>query len=213
MDEESQRSPEVRQPAADSEFDTGAIWTLPNVLSVLRLAGVPVVLWLVLGPHADLLTVGVLALAGFTDWLDGRLARAWHQRSPLGRLLDPAADRLYILAVLLGLAVRGAVPWWLVGVLVGRDVAMACLLRPLRMRGYSALPVHFLGKVATFGLLFAFPLILLGTGAGPWEEAAKAVGWAFALWGTGLYWWSAVLYLRQAIHVVRRVPALPRNRD
>src|SRR4029453_13233315 len=86
--------------------DPDRVWTLPNVLSFLRLAGVPLVLWLILGPQADGLAVLVLALGGLTDWLGGHLARAWHQTSRIGQMLDPIADRLYILAVLIGLALR-----------------------------------------------------------------------------------------------------------
>jgi cardiolipin synthase len=196
-------------PILDTELDTDRVWTLPNVLSLLRLAGAPVVLWLILGPQLDLLAVGVLALAGVTDWLDGRLARAWHQRSRVGRWLDPMADRAYIFAVVLGLGLRDIIPWWLVVVLVARDVVMACLLRPLRSRGYFVLPSHFLGKVATFALLYAFPLVLLGAGTEPYAIVARVAGWAVALWGTALYWWSGLLYLRQAQHVLRTTRPLP----
>ncbi|MGI8457465.1 MAG: CDP-alcohol phosphatidyltransferase family protein [Propionibacteriaceae bacterium] len=195
-------------PILDTEVDTDAVWTVPNVLSLLRLAGAPVVLWLILGPRFDLLAVGVLALAGVTDWLDGRLARAWRQRSRVGRWLDPMADRTYIFAVVLALALREIIPWWLVAILVARDLLMAGLLRPLRSRGYFVLPSHFLGKVATFALLYAFPLVLLGSGTEPYAILARVVGWAFALWGTALYWWSGLLYLRQAQHLLRRTRPL-----
>jgi cardiolipin synthase len=192
------------------DYDTDRVLTLPNVLSLLRLAGVPLVLWLVLGPQADGAAVVVLAVAGFTDWLDGQLARRWHQTSPLGRLLDPAADRFYILAVLIGLASRGIIPWWLLGVLVSRDLLMLALVPLLRTRGIFALPVHFLGKAATFCLLYAFPLVLLGSGGWALAWLATVVGWAFALWGTGLYWYSAVRYLLQTVRLLRTVPARPR---
>jgi cardiolipin synthase len=191
-------------------YDTERVWTLPNGLSMLRLLGVPVFLWLVLGPRADALAVGVLIVAGFTDWLDGHLARRWHQRSRLGQMLDPIADRFYILAALIGLAVRGIVPWWLVAVLVARDVVIALLVPVLKTRGYSSLPVHFVGKAATFSLLYAFPLVLLGAGAGPLALAARVVGWAFALWGTGLYWWAGWLYLMQTYRLLRSTPPVDR---
>lgn len=190
-------------PILDTEVDTDAVWTVPNVLSLVRLAGAPVVLWLILGPQRDLLAVGVLALGGFTDWLDGRLARAWRQRSRVGRWLDPMADRAYIFAVVLALALREVIPWWLVAILVARDLLMAGLLRPLRSRGYFVLPSHLVGKVATFALLYAFPLVLLGSGPEPYAIVARVAGWAFVLWGTALYWWSGLLYLRQAQHLLR----------
>ena len=191
-------------------WDTDRVWTLPNVLSLLRLAGVPVMVWLILGPHSDLLAVAVLAVAGFTDWLDGFLARRWHQTSRIGQMLDPVADRLYILAVVLCLAVREVIPWWLVVLLVARDVMITALVPLLRTRGYSSLPVHFLGKAATFNLLYAFPLILLGADDGLDWGLAGVLGWAFALWGVGLYWWAGLLYLVQTLRLLRDVA--PRTR-
>ena len=173
------------------------MWTVPNLISALRLAGVPVFLWLVLGPEEDLLALAVLALSGVTDFLDGYLARRLDQRSTLGEILDPIADRLYILAVVLGLALRDIVPWWVAVVLPLRDVMLWGLVPFLRMRGYSSLPVHFLGKAATFNLLYAFPLLLLGDGEGTVASLAKVFGWAFAYWGIGLYWWAGVLYAWQ----------------
>jgi cardiolipin synthase len=187
-------------------YDTDQVWTLPNVLSLLRLAGVPLFLWLVLGPRADGLAVAVLVVAGFTDWLDGQLARRWHQRSRLGQMLDPVADRFYILATLLGLAIRGIIPWWLVVILVARDCTIALLVPILKTRGYSSLPVHFLGKAATFSLLYAFPLVLLGAGPGTLALVSRVLGWAFALWGTGLYWWAGWLYLAQTYLLLRNTP-------
>lgn len=187
-------------------YDTDRVWTLPNLLSFLRLAGAPVVLWLIIGPQADALAVLVLALGGFTDWLDGYLARAWHQTSRIGQMLDPIADRLYIVAVLLGLALRGIVPWWLVALVVGRDVMIACLVPILKTRGFSSLPVHFLGKAATFSLLYAFPLVLLGSGEEGWLQLAWVLGWAFAIWGTALYWYAGGLYVAQTIRLVSTMP-------
>src|SRR5215211_378265 len=189
-------------------YDTDRVWTLPNLLSFLRLAGAPVVLWLIIGPQADGLAVLVLALGGFTDWLDGYLARAWHQTSRIGQMLDPIADRLYILAVLLGLALRGIIPWWLVALVVGRDVVIAFLVPILKTRGFSSLPVHFLGKAATFSLLYAFPLVLLGSGEQGWLQLAWVLGWAFAIWGTALYWYAGGIYALQIIRFLRSTPPI-----
>ncbi len=189
-----------------SGIDTDRVLTVPNVLSLLRLCGVPLMLWLILGPRSDVLAVVVLAVAGATDWLDGYIARRWHQRSRLGQVLDPLADRLYILATVLGLALRGLIPWWLMLVLVGRDAVIALLVPALRTRGYTTLPVHFLGKAATFCLFYAFPLILLGAAPESWAIVARTLGWAFALWGTGLYWYAALLYLHQAYELFRSMP-------
>jgi cardiolipin synthase len=181
---------------------TDRVVTLPNVLSALRLVGVPVFLWLILVPQADGLAVVLLAVAGFTDWLDGYLARRWHQISRVGQLLDPVADRLYILATLIGLLIRGIIPLWFVLLLISRDLILAVVLVFLKGRGVTGLPVHFLGKAATFCLLYAFPLLLLGDGSGWLADAARVCGWAFAVWGTALYWWAAVLYLGQARRIM-----------
>ncbi|MGH3472595.1 MAG: CDP-alcohol phosphatidyltransferase family protein [Nocardioidaceae bacterium] len=185
------------------------ILTLPNVLSVARLLGVPLFLWLVLGPHRDGLALIVLMLSGFTDWLDGHLARKLNQTSRLGQILDPVADRLYILAVVIGLALRDIIPWWLAVALPLRDVLLFLLVPFLRTRGYSALPVHFLGKAATFCLLYAFPLLLLGNGDGTVASLATVFGWAFAVWGTGLYWWAGCLYAYQVVQLLKLQPRSP----
>jgi cardiolipin synthase (CMP-forming) len=183
--------------------DDARVWTVPNALSFLRLLGVPLFLWLVLGPEADGWALALLAASGVTDYLDGYLARRLGQASRLGQILDPVADRLYILAVVIGLALRDIVPWWFAIVLPLRDVLLWGLVPILRTRGYSALPVHFLGKAATFNLLYAFPLLLLGDGTGSTATLAKAFGWAFAGWGIGLYWWAGILYAYQVYKLVK----------
>lgn len=179
--------------------------TVPNLLSALRLLGVPLFGWLVLSGR-DGAAVLVLVTSGVTDYLDGKIARAWGQSSRLGMLLDPAADRLYILATVLGLTIRGVVPLWLTLALVGRDLLLATTLPLLRRHGYGPLPVHYLGKAATFNLLAGFPLVLLGNWATAWVAGvAHVVGWAFVIWGTALYWWAGWLYLVQ-VRVVTRAP-------
>jgi cardiolipin synthase len=192
--------------------ENGRVLTLPNLISILRLAGVPLFLWLVLGPQADGWALGVLMLSGLSDWLDGYLARRLHQTSMLGQLLDPVADRLYILAVVFGLAWRDIIPWWLALLLPARDLLLWVLVPFLRTRGYHALPVHFLGKAATANLLYAFPLLLLGDGTTVLATLARVFGWAFAIWGVGLYWWAGLLYAWQVRTLLsdreRRAPRL-----
>lgn len=197
----------VGESAVERSYDTDRVWTLPNVLSFARLIGVPTFVWLVVGAHADLWAVVLLAVAGATDWLDGFLARRWHQTSRVGQMLDPIADRLYILAIVVALAWRDVVPWGLLVLLAARDLMLASLVPALRRRGYTSLPVHFIGKAATFCLLYAFPLVLLGAGdPSGWRLVANIAGWAFAGWGTALYWWAGLLYVRQTITLVRRPP-------
>jgi len=191
----------------ETAVQTDRILTIPNILSFIRLLGVPLFLWLILVPEADGWAFVVLALSAVTDYLDGMIARALGQISRLGQLLDPIADRLYIAATLLGLAIRAIIPWWLVVVLLGRDLVLAVVLALLKRRGITGLPVHFLGKAATFCLLFGLPLLLLGAGASGTglglPELARDLGWAFTLWGTALYWWAGLLYVEQAGRILR----------
>lgn len=187
---------------------TDRVLTVPNALSLLRLLGVPLFLWLVLNEH-DTAAVALLMVSGVTDWLDGKIARRWGQMSRVGQLLDPAADRLYILATLIGLTIRDVVPLWLTLALVGRDVFLAGFLPILRRHGYGPLPVNFLGKAATFNLLSGFPLLLLGEGESLVSQIAHAFGWGFAIWGTALYWWAGILYVVQVRRLVSTAGAVP----
>ncbi|MBM7788027.1 CDP-alcohol phosphatidyltransferase family protein [Tenggerimyces flavus] len=184
----------MTEQAQEADTTVEKVWTVPNILSFLRLAGVPLFLWLVLGPKEDGWAFIVLGIAGLTDYLDGQIARRMGQISTLGKLLDPFADRLYILAVLVGLTIRDIIPLWLVVIILARDAMMLIQILILRRFGYGPLPVHFLGKAATFALLYAFPLLLLGDGDGVLALLANVFGWAFAIWGTALYWWGGILY-------------------
>ncbi len=185
----------------ESDLPSDRVFTVPNVLSFIRLALVPVFLGLVIA-HQDLAALIVLVVASATDYLDGWIARRFHQVSRLGQLLDPAADRLYIFAALIGLAVRDVVPWWLVAVIVGRDVMLAALGIVLANHGYGPLPVHHLGKVATFCLLYALPILLLGQVLPTIDAVVSPIGWAFALWGAFLYWWAGAIYVRETVRVI-----------
>lgn len=176
--------------------------TLPNLLSILRLLLVPVFLvLLVLGEDAWALLV--LAVASITDFLDGLLARRLGLITRLGQLLDPAADRLYIFAALIGLAWRDLVPWWIVLVVVGRDVFMLALGVILANFGFGPLPVHQLGKLATFSLFWALPIIMLGEAFPMLAWWSQPVGWAFGIWGAFLYWWAGIIYAIETARVIR----------
>ncbi|TKJ33106.1 CDP-diacylglycerol--glycerol-3-phosphate 3-phosphatidyltransferase [Blastococcus sp. CCUG 61487] len=179
------------------------IWTIPNALSVLRLLGVPLFLWLLLGPEADGWALVVLMLSGISDWADGKLARWLDQSSRLGALLDPAADRLYIICTLIALAVREIVPLWLVALLVGRELVLGVMLLVLRHYGYPPLQVHYLGKAATFLLLYAFPVLLIAEGTSRLATVAEPFAWALTIWGTALYLLAGVLYVVQVLGIVR----------
>ena len=187
------------------------IVTWPNALSAARLAGVPVFLWLVIVPQtaeADLIAAGILGLAGISDWLDGKLARMLNQQSRLGQILDPAADRLYIAATFIALAVRGIIPWWLFAAIAGRELCVGIALLVLKNRTpYGALQVSFVGKTATLCLMYAFPLLFLGAHGGTAAEVVRVFGWAFAIWGIALYWWAAMLYVAQVRDLVKGAAA------
>ena len=178
------------------------IFTVPNLLSFLRLALVPVFLALIIRGD-DGLALIVLVISSVTDFLDGLIARTFRQISRLGQLLDPAADRLFIFAALIGLAIREVIPWWLLIVIVGRDLMLLGIGIVLANHGFGPLPVHHLGKVATLCLFYALPILMLGQAFPDVAWIADPLGWAFALWGAFLYWWAGAVYLIEAVRVVR----------
>lgn len=174
--------------------------TVPNLLSFLRLALVPVFLVLLVG-GLDFWALVTLAVSGITDFLDGFLARKLDQVSRLGQLLDPAADRLYILAALLGLAWRELIPWWLVIVIIARDVMLVVIGMLLARLSHGAFPVNWVGKWATACLFVGLPLLMVSAA---WPDVAgftQPFGWIFALVGAALYWWAGILYLVQTVRV------------
>ncbi|WP_441346886.1 CDP-alcohol phosphatidyltransferase family protein [Rhodococcus sp. SGAir0479] len=200
MDAVGQQQPDV--VAGDDR-----ILTVPNLLSVVRLAGVPLFLYLLLGPHADGWALAILMLSGFTDWADGKLARLLDQTSRLGALLDPLVDRLYVITTLVAFVLRDIIPWWVAAILIGRDLVLALTLPVYRRRGLPPPEVIYLGKAATFALMFALPLVLAAQG--DWGVASVAHAWGYALlvWGTALYVWTGGLYIAKAVGVARGVPA------
>lgn len=178
------------------------IVTVPNVLSFIRLLLVPVFFALVVADH-DFLALILLIVSSITDFVDGQIARRFNQVTRLGQLLDPAADRLLILAALIGLSIRDVIPWWLAALIIGRDVMLIVLGITLANHGYGPLPVHHLGKFATFCLFYALPILMLGQAFHELSFVTVPVGWGFVLWGAFLYWWAGVLYLIETVRVVR----------
>jgi cardiolipin synthase len=177
--------------------------TIPNLLSVIRLALVPVFLWLLLGPKADGWALAILVYAGVSDWADGKIARLFNQTSRLGAMLDPAADRLYTLATVVAFVVRDIVPWWIAALLVLRDVVVGICIWVLGRKGFAPPEVTYIGKAATFNLLYAMPLMLLAQGGSTAATMARPVAYAFAIWGGALFLWSGVLYLVQTRAALR----------
>ena len=181
------------------------IVTIPNALSLLRLLLIPVFLGTLIAAEY-LWALVILVVSSVTDLVDGVVARRFDQITRLGQLLDPAADRLYILATLIGLAWQQFIPWWLVAIIIARDVLLIVLGVVLANHGYGPLYVHHLGKMATFALLFALPVLILGGAFSALAPVATVLGWSAALWGAFLYWWAGILYLRETIRVVRISP-------
>jgi cardiolipin synthase len=198
----SQRSSSDR-PSFGPGRSSDRIWTIPNMISFVRLIGVPVFLYLLLAQHADVAAVVVLAVGGTTDWVDGYVARRLGQVSRLGELLDPFADRLYILATLIAFTIRDVVPWQFTVALLSRELVLGISLIVLRRYGYGPPPVHYVGKAATFVLLGAFPLLLVATAVPAAAAVVAPIAWGLAWWGLGLYWAAAVLYLVQSTSLLR----------
>ncbi|MBF0660318.1 MULTISPECIES: CDP-alcohol phosphatidyltransferase family protein [unclassified Rhodococcus (in: high G+C Gram-positive bacteria)] len=186
------------------------ILTVPNALSFLRLLGVPLFLYLVLVVHADAWALILLIVSSLTDWADGKLARLLDQTSRLGAFLDPMVDRLYVVTTLVALVARDIMPWWIAAILIGREVVLAPTLAVYRRRGLPPPEVLYLGKGATFLLMFALPLLLATVAVPASEPITGPLGWAALIWGTVLYVWTAVLYLAQAVTIARTVPVTGR---
>jgi cardiolipin synthase len=178
------------------------IVTIPNLLSLFRLLLIPVFLILLLNAQY-LWALLVLVASSLTDFVDGYVARHFNQVTRVGQLLDPAADRLFIFSTLIGLAWTGFIPWWLAGVIFGRELLLLIVGVILANFGYGPLPVHHLGKMGTFALLTAMPLLVLGAAFPQIDAVANPVGWAAALWGVFLYWWAGILYALEAGRLIR----------
>ena len=178
------------------------VLTIPNLLSLFRLLLIPVFLILLVNAQYIWALI-VLVGSSLTDFVDGYVARHFNQVSRVGQLLDPAADRLFIFSTLIGLAWTGFIPWWLAGVIFGREFLLLIVGVILANYGYGPLPVHHLGKMGTFALLTAMPLLVLGAAFPSIGPVTDPIGWAAALWGVFLYWWAGVLYALQAGRLIR----------
>jgi len=178
------------------------VLTIPNAFTFLRFLGIPLFIYLALSKHADGWAILTLAIGGATDYFDGKLARALNQESKFGEIADPTIDRLYILAVLIVLYIRGAIPLWLIAILIARDIFMALVALVIQVKGFPPLTVTYLGKAATFNLLYAFPFLLLAVSDSWYGTLAFIIGWAFAFWGVALYLATAFGYFRTAVKTI-----------
>lgn len=174
------------------------MFNIPNTLTLLRALGVPLFLYLFLVAQLPVASFLVITMGAITDYLDGKIARALNQTSEFGAKFDPAVDRLYIAAVIIAFAIKDYLPWWLVISIIARDLILAIVIISQRIRGIDFLPVTFLGKAATFNLLYAFPFLLLAdlNLIGIWCYRA---GWAFAIWGISLYFYTGMQYFIKGV--------------
>ena len=172
---------------AKQSMSPDRILTIPNAITIVRALGIPLFLYAYLSAHRPVLSFVILVIGGLTDYFDGKVARA------LGAALDPAIDRAYIAATVLALAIESIIPWWLLAILVVRDVWLALVLYFYRRRTGLLFQVTYLGKAATFNLLYAFPFLLLAGEQG-FSRVCGIVGWAFVIWGVGLYLLTGIQY-------------------
>ncbi|WP_296665467.1 CDP-alcohol phosphatidyltransferase family protein [Demequina sp.] len=188
---------EAAEPhGAEPEIEpSDAVWTVPNLISAIRIALIVVFTVLLVGHH-DGWAIAALAAAGVSDFLDGYLARRWGQVTRLGRVLDPAADRLLTLAVVLGLAMRGIIPWWLVAFLFARDLVVGAALLLAHRRGISSSQVTFAGKAATAALYVFLPAAYLAAVVFPDVPALLTVAIAGAAGAGVVYWYAGIGYVR-----------------
>ena len=185
------------------------VLTIPNAISALRIVLI-VVFAALLAAGIDGWAIAALAVAGFSDFFDGYLARRWNQVTKLGRVLDPTADRLLTVAVVLGLALRGIIPWWLLAVLFARDIAVGIALLYARRHSVDAPQVTMIGKWATALLYFFLPLAYLAVVAfegAPWLHTIAIIGSCVA---AVVYWIAGLGYVRD---VRERAAGLPRRSD
>lgn len=180
-----------------------SLLSIPNALTFLRFLGIPLFIYLTLNIHADGWAIAVLAVGGATDYFDGKLARAWNQTSRFGELADPAIDRLYIFAILIVFLIREIVPAWIIILLIARDLFLALVTIAMKSKGHGPFKVTYLGKAATFNLMYAFPFLLLAKSDSSLGTVAFVLGWSFAAWGIALYIATGISYGREGVSQIR----------
>jgi cardiolipin synthase len=185
----------------------GGILTLPNVITLVRLACLPVFLWLLFGVEDRAAAAWLLAALGVTDWVDGYLARHLHQVSEVGKVLDPVADRLLFLVGAGGILIDGSVPTWFAVVVLVREALVGGATLILAAMGARRIDVTWFGKAGTFCLMMAFPLFLASESDLSWADTAEVLAWATGIPGLVLSLYAAVLYVplaRRALAEGRR---------
>ena len=191
----SEHAREVR-PTGEPGLDR--VLTVPNAVTLVRLLCIPVFLWLLFGAHRQTAAAVLLGVLGATDWVDGFVARRFHQVSTVGKVLDPTADRLLVGTGVIAIIVTGAVPLWFGIATIAREVLVAGTVLVLAALGARRIDVLWIGKAGTFGLMFAYPAFLLGHGTAGWQEIIRAIAWVTGGIGLVLAWGAAISYLGPA---------------
>lgn len=187
----------------DEEEGLGRVLTAPNVISLVRLLCIPVFLWLLFGLHRQTLAAVLLAVLGTTDWIDGYVARRYHQVSTLGKILDPAADRILVGTAVIAVIVHGAVPLWFGLATLIREVLVSVMVLLLASLGAARINVLRVGKAGTFGLMFAYPGFLISYGSAAWQGPLRVVAWVCGAVGLTLAWIAAAAYVKPARDALR----------
>ena len=179
------------------------VWTLPNLITMLRLACIPWFLWLLLdvGNRTD--AALLLGALGATDWVDGWIARRFDQVSDVGKLLDPIADRLLLVVALTAMVVDGSIPTWFAVTVLVREVLVGLVGLVLLAMGARRIDVTWWGKTGTFALLFAFPCFLAGESTIIGRPAFAIAAWIFAIPGLLISWWAGLGYVPEGLRALR----------
>ena len=187
----------------DEQVASSKVFTVANAVSVIRLMAIPVFLWLVIEDRL-LIAFVLLVAAVLTDFVDGMIARRMNEITKLGQFLDPFADRLFIAATVIALAIQDVVPWWFVIAVMLRDALLGVGGVVMARYGAATLPVKWWGKVATFAMLFVLPLFLLGTVLPGVGEITNPIAWVLAIVTVVLYWLVGFSYLFDAIAIAKK---------
>jgi cardiolipin synthase len=187
------------------------ILTAPNVITLVRLLCIPLFLWLLFVVHHQTLAAVLLAVLGATDWIDGYVARRYHQVSTFGKVLDPTADRILVGTAVITVIVHGAVPLWFGLATIAREVLVSVMVLVLAALGAARIDVLWVGKAGTFGLMFSYPAFLLSYGTAGWQGPIRVVAWVTGLIGLTLAWVAAASYVPPARTAFREGRAARRS--
>jgi len=174
------------------------VWTWPNAVTAVRLALVPVYVWMLFATTYYIAAGLLLGALGATDWVDGYLARRLHQVTTLGKVLDPVADRVLVITAILTTAIYGAVPWWFAGLTLARELLVSLAVLLLAGLGAARIDVLWVGKAGTFALMTAYPWLLISDGPAGWQTFLNVIAWGVGIVGLVLAWAALLSYVGPA---------------